>query len=121
MRRCWTCCAVIYSFLLGIGAITAQQASPRTVRSIRFRVISTNSKPLPGISMDEFAANMKSRGIDFAVERKFDPIAVEKAADVLRKLYSGAGQEVRVEHTVSAIPPRSVEVSFEIIQLCACR
>jgi len=71
--------------------------------------------------MDEFEANLKSRGIDFAVERRFDPAAVEKAADVLRELYTGAGQEVRVEHTVSAIPPRSVEVSFEIIQLCACR
>jgi hypothetical protein len=112
--------AIICWLFLGIGITTAQQASSLTVRSIRFKLTSTNSKPLADLPKDAFVSAMKSNGIDLAVERKFDPVAVEKAAGILRKLYGDAGQEVRVEHTVSEIPPRSLEVSFEIVQLCAC-
>jgi hypothetical protein len=40
------------------------QASALTVRSIRVRLISTSSNPLVGIPVDEFAATLKSKGID---------------------------------------------------------
>jgi hypothetical protein len=112
--------ALVCWFLLVIGAM-AQQPSPRiTVRSIRVRPISTNRTPLVDISMDAFAAALKSRGINLTVESKFDPPAIDKAAEVLRGMYRDAGQEVRVEHTASEIPPHSAEVSFEVIQLCTC-
>jgi hypothetical protein len=70
--------------------------------------------------MDEFAATLKSKGIDLSVEKKFDGSAVDRAADVLRSMYKDAGQEGRVEHAVSQIPPHALEVSFEVIQLSTC-
>ena len=112
--------AVICWLFLFTGATTAQQATPLIVRSIRYKLTSTNKKPLSDLPLDALAAAMKGKGVDFAVERKFDSSAVEQAAKIIHGLYSDEGQEVRVEHTVSAIPPGSVEVAFEIIQLCAC-
>jgi hypothetical protein len=69
---------------------------------------------------EAFASAWKSKGIDLAVERRYDPAAVEKAAHALRAMYGDEGQKVRVEYTVTDIPPRSLEVTFEIIQLCTC-
>jgi hypothetical protein len=108
-----------------LAATAATQTAPLrdsgiTVRSIRVRLISTSSRPLADIPMGVFSATLKSKGINLAVERKFDGDAVDKAADVLRSMYKDAGQEVRVEHLVSQIPPQSLEVSFEVIQLCTC-
>jgi hypothetical protein len=73
------------------------------------------------IPVEAFSATHKSKGINFAVESKFDVSAVEKAAEVLRGLYHDAGQEVRVEYAVAEIPLHALEVSFEIIQLCTCQ
>jgi hypothetical protein len=44
-------------------------------------------------------------------------IQVDQAANVIRDMYGDARQKVRVEHAVKQIPPRSLEVAFEVIQL----
>ncbi len=108
-----------------LAAIAATQTAPLRdsrlrVRSIRVRLVSTSSRPLVDIPMGIFSETLKSEGINLAVERKFDSEAVDKAAEVLRSMYKEAGQEVRVEHAVSQIPPTSLEVSFEVIQRCTC-
>ncbi|MGO9258769.1 MAG: hypothetical protein ACLQU1_20980 [Bryobacteraceae bacterium] len=72
------------------------------------------------IDFGAIAANWKSKGIDLAVGRSLDPAAIYKAADAIRDMYAGEGQKVRVEQTVTQIPPRSLGVAFEVIQLCAC-
>jgi hypothetical protein len=111
-------------FVLGAVAATQtapNQASQLVVRSIRVRLISTNRRPLLDIPVDAFSGALRNKGIDFAVERKYDGASVDKAAEVLRSMYRDAGQEVRVEHAVSEIPPHALEVSFEVIQLCTCR
>jgi hypothetical protein len=112
--------ALICGFLLGPGAMMAQQPSPIMVRSIKIRLISTSNRPLTAIPMDAFAARMQKEGINLSVESKFDPPEVEKAADLLKRMYRDAGQDVRVEYSTSEIRPRGAEVSFEVIQLCTC-
>ena len=112
--------AAICLVLLGAAALTAQQPPLPIVRSIRFRPIATTGKGLPAIDLEAPAAAWKTRGIDLAVERRYNPAAVEKAAHVIRDMYGAQGQKVRVEYTVTEIPPHSLEVSFEIVQLCAC-
>ena len=112
--------AAICWIMLGVGALTAQQPSiPIRVRSINVKPVSTNSEPLHAISFDAIVAALKSKGIRLAVG-KFDPAAVGKAADAIRDLYGDEGQKVRVEYTATQIPPRGVEVTFEVIQLCTC-
>jgi hypothetical protein len=71
--------------------------------------------------LDAITATWRSKGIDLGVEHRLNPVAVEKAADVIRDMYGDKGQKVRVEHTVTQIPPgRSLEVKFEVTQLCTC-
>jgi hypothetical protein len=113
--------AAICWIMLGVGALTAQQPSiPIPVRSIYVKLVSTNSEPLHAIGFDAIVEALRSKGIRLAVESRFDPAAVEKAADVIRDLYGDEEQKVRVEHTATQIPPRGVEVTFEVIQLCTC-
>lgn len=112
--------AAICWVLLGVGALTAQKPSLPIVRHIRVKLVSTNREPLNAIGFDAIAAALKSKGIHLAVESTFDPVAVDKAADMIRDMYGDEGQNVRVEYTATQIPPRSVEVSFEVIQLCTC-
>lgn len=111
----------IFCVVLGVGALTAQQMSiPVSIRSISFKLVSTNKEPLSAIGLDAIAAPLKARGIHLAVENTFDPAAVEKAADVIRARYGDEGQKVRVEHTAKQTPRGKVEVAFEVIQLCGC-
>jgi hypothetical protein len=111
--------AVMCWVLVGVGALMAQPPLP-IVRSINFRPISTTSKGLHAFGPEEIAAAWKSKGIDLAVERRYDPAAVEKAANAIRDMYGDEGQRVRVEYIVAQIPPRSLQISFEINQLCTC-
>jgi len=110
--------------LVSAGVLAAQKAPvpvSARVRYIEVKPVSTNSTGLKEIGSGAIAATLKREGIDLAVERTYDPVAVAKAADVIRDLYGGAGQKVRVEYTVTQIPPgASVGVAFEVIQLCAC-
>jgi hypothetical protein len=113
--------AAICWVILGVAALTAQQPStPVSVRSINVEPVSTSSVPLNALDMPAFAAALKSKGIHLAVETRFDPAAVEKAADVIQDMYRDQGQKVRVRHMVAQITPRGVDVAFEVIQLCAC-
>jgi hypothetical protein len=110
---CWAVsCAV---------ALPAQQSSwPMLVRSIRIKLVSTSKVPLKSVDMEVITGALKSKGIDLAVERRLDPSAVDKAAEMIREMYGDAGQKVRVEHTVTQMPPQSLEVAFDVIQLCTC-
>jgi hypothetical protein len=113
--------AAICWFLLGVGALTAQQPStPVSVRSITVEPVSTNSVPLDALDMHAFAAALKSKGIHLAVETRFDPATVSKAADVIRDMYRAEGQKVRVKHMTAQITSAGVDVTFEVIQLCPC-
>jgi len=112
--------AVMCWVLVGAGALMAQPPMLPIVRFINVRSVSTNSKELNAIGFDAIQAAWKSKGINLAVERRYDPAAVEKAANVIRDMYGDEGQKVRVEYTVSDIAPRSLQVSFEVIQLCTC-
>jgi hypothetical protein len=112
--------AIVLMAVMAAAAAAQTEASRLTVRSIRVRLISTSSKPLVDIPQGIFAQTLKRKGIALAVENRFDESSVEQAAEGLRGLYADAGQEVRVEHAVSQMPPHSLEVSFEIIQLCTC-
>jgi hypothetical protein len=113
--------AVMCWAVLCAGALPAQQSSsPMLVRSIRIKLVSTSKVPLKSVDMDVITGALKSKGINLAVERRFDPSAVDKAAEMIREMYGDDGHKVRVEHTVIQIPPQSLEVAFEVIQLCMC-
>jgi hypothetical protein len=90
------------------------------VRSIKVRLVSTGESPLKPIDTDVFTGTLKRRRINLAVEHRFDASAVDRAAGAIRDIYRDVGQSVRVEHTVTQIPPGSLEVDFEVIQLCTC-
>jgi hypothetical protein len=90
------------------------------VRSIKVRLVSTSKKPLKSIDMNVIAGTLKRRDINLVVERGLDASAVDKAADAIRGIYRDQGQNVRVEHTVTQVPPGALEVAFEVIQLCTC-
>jgi hypothetical protein len=107
--------------LLTAGALTAQQSSTSMpVRSITLKLVSTSSEALNSIGLDAIAAALKGKGIQLAVEGRFDPSQVEKAADVIRDMYGDQGQKVRVEHSVTQMRPHSVGVAFEVVQLYSC-
>lgn len=113
--------AVMCWAVLCATALPAQDStSPVLVRSIQVRLVSTSKKPLKSIDMNVIAGTLKSKGINLAVERRFDASAVDKAADAIRDIYREEGQNVRVEQTVTQIPPGALEVAFEVIQLCTC-
>jgi len=113
MRFAIMCCAVLCT-----GALLAQPSSPPSkVRSIRIKLVSTSKDPLKPVDMNTITETLVSKGINLAVERAYDSSAVDKAADVIRDMYGNEGQKVRVEHTLRQIPPRSLEVVFQVIQL----
>lgn len=107
--------------MLGVGALTAHQPSvPVSVRSITVEPVSISSVPLNALDMHAFADALKSKGIHLATETRFDPATVDKAADVIRDMYRDQGQKVRVRHVTAQTTSRGVDVTFEVIQLCAC-
>jgi hypothetical protein len=113
--------AAISCFVMGASILAAQEPSATIVRAIVVRQakpVGTCSNPLPQISPSDFLSNLHGQGIDLEVEHKFDPTSVDKAADVLKKMYSANGQQVSIEHTVSLKPPRSTEVAFMVSQVC---
>src|SRR5262249_23813459 len=106
-------------WVLGVfcaGILAAQQAGP-IVRSIRVQGIATSPKGLVRVAFTEIAAAWKVKGVNLAVESPLDVNALAPADEVIREVYAKRGQSVRVEHSVSPLPPRSVEVRFEVIEL----
>lgn len=113
--------AVIFCAVLCAGALPAQEpSSSMLVRTIDIKLVETSKAPLRSFDMGVIAEAWKSKGINLAVERRFDPSATGKAADVIRDIYGAEGQKVRVEYMVTQMQPHSVEVAFEVIQLCTC-
>jgi hypothetical protein len=110
---------VIMCLAMAAGALMAQQ-SAMTVRDITVRIVSTSNTPLKQVPIDAVTTALKNKGIKLILD-KFDPLEADRAGDVIRGLYGDGGQKVRVEHRVSQAPgPHSVEVEFEVIQLCSC-
>jgi len=91
------------------------------VRSIRVESVPTSPKGLPNVEFKAVMAAWKQNGVKLDVEAPLDTAAVDKAGEVLRDLYAERGQSVRVEHSISGIPPRSAEVAFRVIQLSNCK
>jgi hypothetical protein len=87
------------------------------VRSIRVQLVSTGSVPLKPLDMNTISQAFQKQGVNLALEQKFDPAAVDPAATLIQGLYAEHGQKVRVDHTVKPIPPRSMEVAFQVVQL----
>ena len=110
---------VMMCLAMAAGALMAEQPS-MTIRDFTVRVISTSNKPLRQVSIDAITTALKTKGINL-IPDKFESSEVNRAGDIIRDLYGDGGQKVRVEHRVTQAPgPRSVEVEFEVIQLCAC-
>lgn len=113
--------ALVCCFLLAAGVAAAQQVSTSPmIRSVSVRLIPSSRTGMNAIGFERIAAALKCQGIPLAVEGKFDAAAVEKAGNAIRDLYLAQGQKVRVEHSLTQLPPRSVEVRFEVVQLCNC-
>ena len=89
------------------------------VRSIRVQFIQTSSEPPPAIGVETILEALKKVGL--AVEQRLDSSKLNKAVDVIQSLYGNAGRKVRVEHSVGSIPPRSLEVTFDVTELCTCK
>jgi hypothetical protein len=56
--------------------------------------------------------------VGLALDDRFDIARLQSAGDVIRDLYRDAGRKVRVEHSVTHMPPRSVEIAFDVVELC---
>ncbi len=107
--------------MIGAGALSAQ-ASQRNpvVRSIVLEAVPTSSTGLPAIDIAAVAAAWRDRHVNLSLERELDTASIAGAKEVLRELYAGRGIAIRVEHSVRQMPPRSVEVTFRMIELCKC-
>jgi hypothetical protein len=107
--------------LMGCTLLTAQgqqwQQQPM-VRSITMRLITTHTEASKPIALDAITSAWKNRQVKLAVEHPLDVASIEGAKEVIREMYSANGREVKVDHRINSIPPRSAEVSFEIIELC---
>jgi hypothetical protein len=107
----------IMCLAMAAGVLMADQSSMH-IRSVIYKVVSTSSTPLKQVPINAITTMLKSKGITL---ESFDSSEVDRAGDAIRDLYGNAGQKVRVEHSVTqASGPRSVEVEFEVIQLCSC-
>lgn len=114
--------AALCSILFAAGVMAAQRApAPLPIRSISVKLVPTSNAAMNAIPFDAIAATWRNERIDLAVEHGFDAAAVDKASDAIRTMYAGLGHKVRVEHKVTRVSPRSLDVAFEVIQLCPCR
>ena len=113
---------VINCVLLGFGVLAAAQQPPTSpsVRSIKFRLIATSNKNVKPISPELIAAGLKAKGINLAIEGRFEPAEAEKATYAIRDMYRRQGNDVRVEHSASRLHPGGIEVAFEVVELSSC-
>ncbi len=106
--------------LLGAGLLTAQQQHwTPTIRSITMKVISTSVPGLAPIKFEAISAAWRSNHVNLDVEKRLDLALIDKAKEVVLQLHAINGSTVRVEHVLNHIPPRSVEVAFQVVELCA--
>jgi hypothetical protein len=113
---------LVYLLLLSLGGSSGQQtSSPLTVRSIKVNLVSTSSQTITPIGIEAIAKALKSSGVSLALEDRFDPAQLYSADDVIRDVYGNRGRKVRVEHSVTHMPPRGVEIAFDVVELCDCK
>ncbi|MBZ5625353.1 MAG: tetratricopeptide repeat protein [Acidobacteriia bacterium] len=85
----------------------AQSIGP-TVRSLRFE----NTDP---VKVDDIRQRLQEREIELDVEKAYDAKMVEEARRVLTELLAERGvANPRVEVSIREIPPRSVDVAFQV-------
>jgi hypothetical protein len=107
--------------IIGSGLLTAQhQQRIPSIRSISVKVVSTSAKGLTPIEFHAITAAWKSKQVDLAVEGRLDIASIDKAKEVIRDMYGSKRHAVRVEHSVNQIPPRGVEIAFQVVELCTC-
>jgi hypothetical protein len=113
--------AVLLLTLISSGTLTAQPGpgSPK-IRSITVSVLPTSPHGLAPIELEDIRAAWRRNQVNLAVETRLDAASVDSAKEVIREMYGRAGHAVRVEHSVNPIPPRSVQVEFQVIELCEC-
>lgn len=105
---------------LGCTLLTAQEQQPSpSVRSITVRLISTRAAALNPIDFDTIKTAWTNRQVPLTVEQQLDVTSIGTAKEVIRELYSNSGRAVKVDHRISQIAHRSVEVAFEVVELCA--
>lgn len=90
------------------------------VRMVHIETIRTSEKGLPEIPTRRILDAFRASEVGLRVEGPFDLAAVERAKAVLEELYRQQGSSVRVEYRTEQMPPRSVGVSFRVIELCGC-
>lgn len=111
----WFICAILAGVSFGLAAETSV---PPVVRSVRVKYIQTSERLNP-VAQDAISNALRSRRI--ALEERLDPAVLDRVDAAIRELYAEKGRTVRVAHSVSAVPPRGAEVTFDVIELCSCR
>jgi hypothetical protein len=107
--------------LISAGLLSPQEQQSRPiVRAISIKVVATSPQGLTPIGFDAILSAWKSSQVNLSVEQRLDLASIDKAREIIRELYSKSGHAVRVEHSVNPMPPRSVEVVFQVIELCRC-
>jgi hypothetical protein len=105
--------------VLGCALLTAQEHKQNPmVRSITVRLISARAMAPKSIDFTAITAAWKTRQVPLAVEQPLNVKSIETAKEVIREMYSKTGRVVKVDHRMSQIPPRSLEVAFEVVELC---
>ena len=113
--RLWLVSLVLLCPVISFG----QDNSALTIRSIRVRLISAIRQPATPITIETITRAMNADGLSVAVEHQLDTTQLQRAGDVIQDVYRKAGRTVRVEHSITQMNPlRSVEVLFEVVELC---
>jgi len=56
--------------------------------------------------------------VDLALDRRLNGAVLEKAGQVIGRVYGKAGRTVRVEHTATQTPRGSVDIVFQVVEVC---
>jgi hypothetical protein len=113
---------LVCSMLLVIGISLSQPApTALTIRHIRIKLVSTTPGSSNPIDIATIMKALRSSGVNIALENRLDPAQLPAATAVIRDLYRESGRSVRVDYSVTQIPPRALELVFEVVELCDCK
>ncbi len=114
--------AALFLIFIGVGLSTVQaEDGSLKIRAISVKTVTTSVEGLSSIGFAAISEAWERNEVDLAGERPLEVDSIVKAKEVIREMHAGAGQAVRVEHSVNQIPRRGVEVAFQVIELCECR
>ncbi|MEP6536648.1 MAG: hypothetical protein ABJF23_15075 [Bryobacteraceae bacterium] len=112
---------IVCSLLISLGSCLAQQAPVSlNVRSIRVNLTSPVTAQADPVPVATILKAFKNRGINLSLEERFDPATLDRARDTIRDVYREVGRQVRVDYATTHLPPRAVELVFNVIELCPC-